>query len=345
MVDRWKPLLAIANAVGGQWSDYVRRAMDRAIRRDQAFNADTRVLLDIRRIFDDRRERNPGGKFADCIMATELAEALYQEVSGKSAYADIASSGNARSQWLADRLDEWEITSRRPRKLSAAYPGAGQRSRFFFREDFEGHWSRHGIDDARAREDDLSEDFPPGFVWNEPEAARSGPPNPEPETSQPRSGPPDPGPETSQPRSGPPDPEPEMAKTAEKEGVDQGGPGSEAPHTYDQYFIWSRADPPGPKSNFDSYAGEPRTPVHPGPPSPELSPYPDFGEGAFAHIHPVHRVGEALRLRVKVDESGRPTWLVPAGVVPPQMWVNRLVQHLRRLLEEHPRPKPNGAGA
>ena len=90
------------------------------------------------------------------------------EMSGKAAFADVSTSSNARTQWLGREMDRWLIEPRRPRKLSAAYPGAGQRSDFYFREDFEDTWTRHNIDDAIERENDLKDDFPPDSCSRKP---------------------------------------------------------------------------------------------------------------------------------------------------------------------------------
>ena len=54
--DTWTPLVSIAKTIGGQWPELVRLAMLDAFGSSPPFNFNQYVLLDVRRVFDKRRE-------------------------------------------------------------------------------------------------------------------------------------------------------------------------------------------------------------------------------------------------------------------------------------------------
>jgi hypothetical protein len=87
-------------------------------------------------------------------------ELLTQET-GRSLFTDTSDHEHAREQWLGRMMDEWLVRPRRPRRL-ARHPAADgiDRPRGYFRKDLEDVWRRHGIDDAIAADEGLSEEWP-----------------------------------------------------------------------------------------------------------------------------------------------------------------------------------------
>jgi hypothetical protein len=149
LADLWRPMIAIAEAIGGQWPDLVRQAMEDVFAFAPPMNAAQRLLLDVRRVFDARREA--GGvkpEHRDLITSRELVDALDEQEHGDEHFRGVSSHHTAREQRLASRLSEWRIGPSRARQ--PGYPGADKqgRVRVYRREDFEDVWTRHKIDDA-----------------------------------------------------------------------------------------------------------------------------------------------------------------------------------------------------
>jgi hypothetical protein len=318
MVDKWKPLIAIAKGVGGDWPDYVRRSMDRSVRREQAMNKSLRIMLDIRRIFDARRGKT--GHFPDVILSSELAEALVQEINGKDVYASISNSMHARARWLAGELDaDWDIAPRRSRPISADYPGAGANGTFYFRADFESAWTRHGIDDAREQEDDLSEEMPAGFTY-EPrrktaEAKASTVSSSADETTATSSEPVHKAPKEGLNAVKRDEPVPSAYKQNLESGISDTSHriAEQTPKKGDSKF--SSLDKGASPSRFTAFKVD----------------FPVFERGALAGIPRHRRAPHGLGLRVWVDEDGIPTWTLAPGAAPMPLWVRRLAEHLKGL--------------
>ena len=98
--DTWTPLVSIAKTIGGQWPELVRLAMLDAFGSQPPFNDNQYVLLDVRRVFDKRRENNQ--KFPDLISSADLAQEMSQQEHGAELFIGIiGGAGAAREQRLA----------------------------------------------------------------------------------------------------------------------------------------------------------------------------------------------------------------------------------------------------
>jgi Protein of unknown function (DUF3631) len=72
MADNWRPLLAIADAAGGDWPESARRACTAAVAETDDQSVKTLLLSDIRAIFTERRtDRLPSADLVEALVAVE----------------------------------------------------------------------------------------------------------------------------------------------------------------------------------------------------------------------------------------------------------------------------------
>ncbi len=70
--DNWRPLLAIADAAGGEWSDRARRAVQCIAPSNDGRSIGVRLLTDIRSIFAEQDlDRIPSGKLVEALVILE----------------------------------------------------------------------------------------------------------------------------------------------------------------------------------------------------------------------------------------------------------------------------------
>jgi hypothetical protein len=149
--DIWRPIVAIANALGGDWPAMVKDAMWDTFSVRPAFNKHLNLLLDIRRVFDARRVNN--AKFPNTISSVDLAAELFDQAHGRILFADLSSADTAREQRLASLLEVWRIRPRRT--VVRGYSGADKQGRIraFERGQFEERWADYGVDAVIAAEE------------------------------------------------------------------------------------------------------------------------------------------------------------------------------------------------
>ena len=171
-IDTWRPIVSIARAAGGSWPDLVRQCMSDALSFEPPMNVGQRLLLDIRRIFDERREDMKLAKsaksagldrslVADAISTRSLVRELEEQEHASDLFGGVSPHETAREQRLARRLREWRIKAIRFRLKGHPDADAEGRVRGYRRGDFEDLWSRYAIDDAVATHADNDEDDDP----------------------------------------------------------------------------------------------------------------------------------------------------------------------------------------
>jgi hypothetical protein len=124
----WEPLLAIADAAGGEWPQRARTAalaLSAGDRRDED-SLGVRLLVDVQTIFDERKaERLPSGELVGALVAKE--ETPWGDLKGKPL--------DARS--LASRLRPYGIRSHNIRLPDGKVPKGYERT------DFSDAWGRY----------------------------------------------------------------------------------------------------------------------------------------------------------------------------------------------------------
>ena len=143
--DTWIPLVSVAKTIGGQWPELVRLAMLDAFGSSPPFNFNQHVLLDVRRVFDKRREVKH--KFPDLISSTDLAQEMAQQEHGFELYFGIlGTAGAAREQRLVTRLKVWRIKV--TRGTVQGYPGEVDQRRI---RHFRAQAVRGAVEELRDR--------------------------------------------------------------------------------------------------------------------------------------------------------------------------------------------------
>jgi hypothetical protein len=124
--DVWEPLLAIADAAGGDWPRRAREAAMAlvAAAKERTPSLGVRLLADIRTVFGDR----------DAMSTSGLLEALC--ALDEAPWGEIAGGKPLNARGLANRLKPYGITSRNVRDGGVIVKG-------YRREDFADAWNRY----------------------------------------------------------------------------------------------------------------------------------------------------------------------------------------------------------
>src|SRR4051794_12975412 len=103
LADNWRPLLAIAQVAGGEWPERACRAFA-DLTRDNLDSKDTglKLLSDIRTIFFQSGQTR--------LFSKQIVDALWA-IPGSPWHRTTCAS-NGSSQWLANRLRPFRVTSR-----------------------------------------------------------------------------------------------------------------------------------------------------------------------------------------------------------------------------------------
>jgi hypothetical protein len=128
VADNWRPLFAIADAIGCDWPDRIRQACaDLMPSSEHADSADTLLLADIKAIFDDMgTDRSSSEQIREALVALE----------GRP-WAEYGNSGKPITKnKLAYRLDRFGIRSENVRIGTAVLKG-------YHRHRFEEAWARY----------------------------------------------------------------------------------------------------------------------------------------------------------------------------------------------------------
>jgi putative DNA primase/helicase len=130
--DNWRPLFAIANAVGSDWPTRIRDACAALLpSSDRADSNDTMLLADIKAIFDDRG--------IDRLSSEQICEAL-TDMEGRP-WAEYGKSGKPLTKnKLAYRLERFGIRSGTKRIGDKTAKG-------YYRHQFEDAWGRYLTND------------------------------------------------------------------------------------------------------------------------------------------------------------------------------------------------------
>ena len=122
--DNWRPLIAIADLVGGDWPVRARAAAVAmsAPRAAEKMSQGVRLLLDIRQVFE--------GKPVGTITPTQLVHALAKIP--ESPWAGVLGAPGITTRRVASLLADYEIQSKRSRD-----------GRFYARRDFEDAWASY----------------------------------------------------------------------------------------------------------------------------------------------------------------------------------------------------------
>lgn len=126
--DVWEPLLAIADAAGGEWPKRARAAAVAlvAAAKERPASLGIRLLADIKTIFDSRD--------ADAMSTADLIDALCGLE--EAPWSEIAGGKPMNARGLANRLKAYGIASRNVRAGTAIVKG-------YRREDFADAWKRY----------------------------------------------------------------------------------------------------------------------------------------------------------------------------------------------------------
>jgi putative DNA primase/helicase len=128
VADNWRPLFALADAIGSDWPDRIRQACaDLMPSSEHADSADTLLLADIKAIFDDMG--------TDRLSSAQTCEALVA-LEGRP-WAEYGKSGKPITKnKLAYRLDRFGIRSENVRIGTSVLKG-------YHRHRFEETWARY----------------------------------------------------------------------------------------------------------------------------------------------------------------------------------------------------------
>jgi hypothetical protein len=130
--DNWRPLFAIADAIGSDWPERARSAA-LALMPSEADSHGTILLNDIKTIFDDRKRE--AGDWADRIFSEALAEALAAIEGGRWAEYGKARKPISKNQ-LAQLLKVFNVVPASVRIGARSLKG-------YYRHQFEDLWVRY----------------------------------------------------------------------------------------------------------------------------------------------------------------------------------------------------------
>jgi putative DNA primase/helicase len=130
--DNWRPLFAIADAIGSDWPERARSAA-LALMPNEADSQGSVLLTDIKTIFDDR-DRD-AGEWTDRIFSETLAEALATIEGGKWAEYGKSRKPISKNQ-LAQLLKAFNVAPASVRVGSKSLKG-------YYRHQFEDVWMRY----------------------------------------------------------------------------------------------------------------------------------------------------------------------------------------------------------
>lgn len=138
--DVWEPLLAVADAAGGEWPDRARVAAVALVAASRETNPSLgiRLLSDIRNVFDDE-EADALPTATLLTLLTGIEEAPWGDLRGKP----------LESRGLAKRLSEYRISSGNIRVAEKVAKG-------YRREDFYDAWLRYLPDYSPSTEDNAT---------------------------------------------------------------------------------------------------------------------------------------------------------------------------------------------
>lgn len=130
--DVWEPLIAVADAAGGDWPERAREAALAIVKEshDRPGSLGIRLLADVRRVFD-----NP--EIGDRIRSTELLHELIGIE--ESPWRDLGGKGAIDSRYLGRTFDAYGITAAHPIRFGGSIGVA----KGWARSDFVDTWTRY----------------------------------------------------------------------------------------------------------------------------------------------------------------------------------------------------------
>jgi hypothetical protein len=132
IADNWRPLFAIADVIGSDWPERIRKAANELTPRE-ADSHDTILLADIKAILDERA--GTGGEWADRMFSEMLAEALAAIEGGRWVEYGKARKPITKNQ-LAQLLKKFKV-------VPASVRIENKTAKGYYRNQFEGVWERY----------------------------------------------------------------------------------------------------------------------------------------------------------------------------------------------------------
>lgn len=130
--DVWEPLIAVADAAGGDWPERAREAALAIVKEshDRPGSLGIRLLADVRRVFDSP-------EIGDRIRSTELLHELMGIE--ESPWRDLGGKGAIDSRYLGRTFDAYGITAAHPIRFGGSIGVA----KGWARSDFVDTWTRY----------------------------------------------------------------------------------------------------------------------------------------------------------------------------------------------------------